>query len=261
MSTAKYLFAVPAAQVIYQDRFGKDGKHEGREVIEVVSAYRGLIWAIESIAHGEKINEVRDFRKRLIESYDERDFNNDAAFLLISAEEKGFLDQAVKTFDWTFAGKVQFWVRWDEFFDGIRDIKLYDETKPDVTYVEWKRAWDAKQEAKKAAKLKAEQEAVELKRQAEAKAAQELQAEIDLVLETKLSELKEAGKYGHAAVVTDLPADVRAEAEVIARATIAQRKIDAETAKTEVPKTNAPKADDVKIEETKVPQLEADEII
>lgn len=94
MSSTKYLFAVPAAQVIYQDKIEK-GVLVGRDVLEVVSAYRGLIWAVESIAHGDKIHEVRDLRKKLIASHDERDFQNDAAYLLIDAEEKGFIEQAI----------------------------------------------------------------------------------------------------------------------------------------------------------------------
>jgi hypothetical protein len=254
MSSTKYLFAVPAAQVIYQDKIEK-GVLVGRDVLEVVSAYRGLIWAVESIAHGDKIHEVRDLRKKLIASHDERDFQNDAAYLLIDAEEKGFIEQAIKTFDWTFGGKVQFWVRWDDFFDAVRNITVYDESKPNAEYVEWKRNWDVKQEAIKAAKLKAEQEALEKKRQEELKAAQELQTEIDAILEAKLQELKDAGKFGHAAVIADLSPEVRAEAETEARAIIAARKEEAS-------KPAAAEVVETKVEETKtVPSVEADEII
>jgi hypothetical protein len=252
---SKFLFAIPAAQVIFQDKYEK-GVHVGRDLVEVVSAFRGLIWAIETIATGEKIHDVRAFRKILIDSYDEKNIDNDAKFLLLTAEEKGFIDQAVKTFDWTFGGKVQFWVRWDEFFDSVTAIKPYDESNPDATYVEWKRDWDAKQEAKKAEKLRLEQEAIERKRQEEIKAAQILSEEIQIVLAAKLEELKNAGKFGVNATVEDLPADVRAAAEATARANIAAKAVKTESAHAEPAVINVP------VETVpEVPAVEADEII
>jgi hypothetical protein len=208
----QWLLRLTDTQVISQDTY-KDGVLQSREIMGYVSSLEGILMSLETVTSGEGVFNVWDLRKRLKTMAHPTDKIQNAKYVLLSAEEKELITKAVKSIDWTFKNTIQLWVRWEEFFDDLRNIVEFDEDNPPAGYVEDKECFDAAVEAYKAEKRKLEEQA-----------AAELEAETNVVLENVFKELQDKGLLGPAATIEDVPEKAKKAAQEQAKANIELRK-------------------------------------
>lgn len=248
----KYLLKVTPAQFIWEEKYNTETNPPtllSRKLKEVVSAFTGYDFALQSVTQGPKLFEIWELRSRLKKLAVPENHDYDARYVVLTAEERELLLQGFRTIDWTFQQQVTFWVRWDEFFADVKNITDFDEENPPIEYVTWKHEFEQFQ-----VKLAAERKAAEERVLAERKAAEERKAaklaEIrSRLLGAKLEELVGLGKLGSAAGVEDIPAGIAADIELQVQAEYEAF-------------INAPvKSDVVETKEPSVPQVEADEII
>jgi hypothetical protein len=238
MSSNKFIISLPEAQAIVD--VVEDKKVVKRVLREVISGLYGVQLALESIAQGEKIFEVWELRKKLAELKHPDGPMKDATFIVLTAEERDFVMAGLKRFDWTVRGTVNFWIRWEAFFDAMANIRELDERNPPVEYVEWKRAWDADKSARDAEKRAAEDAVLAKKTALDEFEQQQYTELLEIELADALDRLKEMGRLGEAATVDDVPASVRAECEnkcKLAAQGIAEEKRKSEDAIESTPKS------------------------
>jgi hypothetical protein len=209
MASKNYIISLPPTQAI-MDIVNDKGQTK-RVVRELISGLQGVQLALESISSGDKVFEIWELRRKLNALKHPETPVFDAQFLVVTAEERDFILAGVKRFDWTVRGTVNFWIRWEDFFKSVSDIKEFDEKNPPVEYVEWKRKWDA--DLKAAEEKKREAEAVALAKKAARDAHRDnaYNAALASELEAELARLKERGKLGSAAATEDVPESSRAE--------------------------------------------------
>lgn len=208
----QWLLRLTDTQVISQDTY-KDGILISREIMGYVSSLEGVLMALETVTSGDGVFSVWDLRKRLKTLAHPTSKMQNAKYALLSVEEKELVTKAVKSIDWTFKNQIQVWVRWEEFFDDLRNIVEFDEENPPADYAADKERFDAEIEA-----IKVEQ------RRIEELAAAELEAETNVVLEVLFKELQDKGLLGPAATIEDVPEKTKKAAQEQAKANIELRK-------------------------------------
>lgn len=219
----QYLLNVPKPRVVADPRIDEKGnqvRNEHGQIIvdvkEIVSPWFAYDLALQSVTSGPKLFEVWALRKRIKEVFFQDKPFESASYMILSEDEKEILRQGFTTIDWTFNHKHTFWVEWEQLFDSVNTIPVFDEKAPPVEYLEWSLEWDKAVEARAAAdreakrKILAEKEAAIAKRNSGIKRLgdERLQAALD----AKIAE----GKLGNAATIEDLPSvlvgDIRAQA-------------------------------------------------
>jgi hypothetical protein len=208
----QWLLRLTDTQVISQDTY-KDGILIAREIMGYVSSLEGVLMALETVTSGDGVFSIWDLRKRLKTLAHPTSKMQNAKYALLSVEEKELVTKAVKSIDWTFKNQIQVWVRWEEFFDDLRNIVEFDEENPPADYTADKERFDAEIEA-----IKVEQ------RRIEELAAAELEAETNVVLEVLFKELQDKGLLGPAATIEDVPEKTKKAAQEQAKANIELRK-------------------------------------
>lgn len=220
---AQYLLTVPQPRVVADPRVDEKGAHvkndHGQIIVdvkEIVSPWFAYDLALQSVTSGPKLFEVWALRKRIKEVFIQDKPLEAASYMILSEDEKEILRQGFTTIDWTFNHKHTFWVEWEQLFDSVNTIPVFDEKAPPAKYLQWKLEWEKAVEARAAAqkeaerKILAEQEAAEAKRNSGIKRLGD--ERLQTALEAKIAE----GKLGNAATIEDLPAaligDIRAQA-------------------------------------------------
>ncbi len=216
---AQYLLTAPKPRVIGDPRRDKDGNQvfdeQNRAVVdvrEVVHPFRAYDMALQTVTSGPKLFEVWNLRKRIKEVHFPEMPLASAKYLILSEEEKTILIDGFKTVDWTLGQKNPFWVEWEELFDSIRDIAVFDEKNPPAAYVTWRLEWEKQQAEREAARAEAERKALAEAEAAKIKRDTAIKALADAALSVVLADRVAAGKLGAAATIDDLPADVKGDA-------------------------------------------------
>jgi hypothetical protein len=217
MASKNYIITLPPTQAIV-DTVNDQGQLK-RVVRELISGLQGVQLALESISSGDKLFEIWELRRKLNALKHPKTPVNDARFIVVTTEERDFILAGMKRFDWTVRGTVNFWIRWEDFFKSMSEIKEFDEKNPPVEYVEWKRKWDADIAEAEAEKREAEAAALAKKAARDAHRDSSYNSVLAIELDTELARLKDCGKLGSAATVEDVPESSRVEC--IARANAA----------------------------------------
>lgn len=249
---AQYLLTAPKPRVIGDPRRDKDGNQvfdeQNRAVVdvrEIVHPFRAYDMALQTVTSGPKLFEVWNLRKRIKEVHFPEMPLASAKYLILSEEEKTILIDGFKTVDWTLGQKNPFWVEWEELFDSIRDIAVFDEKNPPAAYVTWRLEWEKQQAEREAARAEAERKALAEAEAAKIKRDTAIKALADAALSVVLADRVSAGKLGAAATIDDLPADVKGDA--LAAATL---QYDAEPAKFEDAPAVSETAPEAPVQET-----------